>query len=86
LAATAALPELFAAAKHFYTKNADGELSYKYKDIQFEYVGNLDKLKLFRNRMEAFNMFDPFSFLSGLILTPSVLWTVGVTGRMMQLT
>jgi hypothetical protein len=47
-AATAALPELFGAAKHYRTKNADGELSYKYKDIQSEYVGNLDKLKLFR--------------------------------------
>ena len=59
-AATAAIPELFGAAKHFRTKNADGELSYKYKDIQSEYVGNLDKLKLFRKRMEAFDMFDPF--------------------------
>ncbi len=27
LAATAAIPELFGAAKHFHTKNADGELS-----------------------------------------------------------
>ena len=43
----------------FCTKNADGELSFKYKDIQFKYVGNLDKLKLFRNCMEAFDMFDP---------------------------
>ncbi len=32
VAATAALPDLFGAAKHFRTKNADGELSYKYKD------------------------------------------------------
>ncbi len=61
-AATAAIPELFGAAKHFRTKNADGELSYKYKDIQSEYVGNLDKLKLFRKRMEAFDMFDPLTF------------------------
>ncbi len=30
LAATAALPDLFGAAKHFCTKNADGELYYKY--------------------------------------------------------
>jgi hypothetical protein len=29
LAATAAIPELFGAAKHFRTKNADSELSYK---------------------------------------------------------
>jgi hypothetical protein len=59
-AATAALPELFGAAKHYRTKNADGELSYKYKDIQSEYVGNLDKLKLFRKCMKAFDMLNPF--------------------------
>jgi hypothetical protein len=33
-AATAALLELFGTAKHFCTKNSDGELAYKYKDIQ----------------------------------------------------
>jgi hypothetical protein len=33
-AATAALPELFCAAKHVCTKNSDGELAYKYKDIR----------------------------------------------------
>jgi hypothetical protein len=60
LAATAAIPELFGAVKHFCTKNADSELSYKYKDIQSEYMGNLDKLKLFRECMAAFDMFDPF--------------------------
>ena len=59
-AATAALPELFGAAKHFRTKNSDGELSYKYKDIQSEYVGNLDKLKLFRKRIVAYDMYNPF--------------------------
>jgi hypothetical protein len=59
-AATAAILELFGAAKHFHTKNAGGGLSYKYKDIQSKYVGNLDKLKLFRKRMEAFDMFDPY--------------------------
>ena len=59
-AATAPLPELFGAAKHFRTKNADGELAYKYKDIQSEYVGNLDKLKLYRKRLEAFDMLSPF--------------------------
>jgi len=52
-AATAALPDLFGAAKHFRTKNAEGELAYKYKDIQSEYVGNLDMLKLYRKRLEA---------------------------------
>ncbi len=60
MAATAAIPELFSAAKHFCTKNVDSKLSYKYKDIQSEYVGNLDKLKLFKKCMEAFDMFDPF--------------------------
>jgi hypothetical protein len=60
LAATAAIPELFGVAKHFCTKNANGELSYKYKDVQSEYVVNLDKLKLFRKHIEAFDMFDPF--------------------------
>ena len=59
-AATAALPDLFGAAKHFRTKNAEGELSYKYKDIQSEYVGNLDKLKLYRKRLEAYDMLSPF--------------------------
>ncbi len=60
LAAIAVIPGLFGAAKHFRTKNADVELSYKYKDIQSKYVGTLDKLKLFRKRMEAFDMFDLF--------------------------
>jgi hypothetical protein len=60
LAATAALPKLFSAAKHFCTKNMDGKLSLKYTDIQPKYVGNLEKLKLFRKCMEVFDMFDPF--------------------------
>jgi hypothetical protein len=38
LAATTAIPELFGAARHLCTKNSDGELSYKYMDIQSEYV------------------------------------------------
>jgi hypothetical protein len=59
-AATAALPDLFGTAKHFHTNNADGELAYKYKDIQSEYVGNVDKLKLYRKRLEAFDMLSPF--------------------------
>jgi len=47
---------LFGAAKHFRTKNAEGELAYKYKNIQSEYVGNLDMLKLYRKRLEAFDI------------------------------
>jgi hypothetical protein len=58
--ATAALPELFGTAKHFRTKNSDGELAYKYKDMQSKYVGNLDKLKLFRKRLVVFDMLNPF--------------------------
>ncbi len=84
--AIAALPELFGMAKHYRTKNADGELSYKYKDIQSEYVGNLDKLKLFRNCMEAFDMLDLFSFLSGQIQWLLALSIIGVTGRVKQST
>ena len=38
------------------TKNAEGELAYKYKNIQSEYVGNLDMLKLYRKRLEAFDI------------------------------
>ena len=60
LAATAAIPELFGMAKHFCTKNSEGELSYKYKDIQSKYVANQDKLMLFRKPMDAFDMFNPF--------------------------
>ncbi len=59
-AATATILELFGAVKHFCTRNTDGELSYKCKDIQSKYVGNLDKLNLFRKRMEVFDMFDSF--------------------------
>ncbi len=59
-ATTAALPDLFGAAKHFRIKNADGKFSYKYKDIQFESMRNLDKLKLFMQHLEAFDMLEPF--------------------------
>jgi hypothetical protein len=81
VAATAALPKLFGVAKHYRTKNADGELSYKYKDIQSEYVGNLDKLKLFRNAWKRLTCSTLFSFLSGRIQWLLVLLIVGVTGR-----
>ncbi len=53
-------PTSFGAAKHFHTKNADGELSYKYKDIQSKFVDNLDKLTLFQQHLEAFDMLEPF--------------------------
>ncbi len=77
LAATAAIPELFGAAKHFCTKNLDGELSYKYKDIQSGYVGNLERRKLFRKCMEVFDMFDPFIVPLWMCLI------AGVTGKQM---
>jgi hypothetical protein len=57
---TTALSKLFGAAKHYRTKNEDLDLSYKYKDIPSEYVGNLDKLKLLTKCMEAFDILDPF--------------------------
>jgi hypothetical protein len=82
LAATAAM--LFGAANHFYTKDSYGELSYNYKDIQSKYVGNLDKLKLFRKCMDLFDIFDLFSYLSGLNWMPSVYWVVGGIGRKMR--
>jgi len=83
-AATAALPDFFGAAKHFRTKNAEGELAYKYKDIQSEYVGNLDKLKLYRKRLEAFDMLSP-SYIPELIdphaFSVNGSWGDRMTGR-----
>jgi hypothetical protein len=64
-----AIPELFGEAKHVCTKNADGKLSYKYKDIQSKYMGDLDKLT--RKCMEAFDMFD--SFLIPLWIEPDAI-------------
>jgi hypothetical protein len=44
-AATKALPHVFASAKHFHAKNAGGESSNKYANLQSKYAGNLAKIK-----------------------------------------
>ena len=44
-AATKAIPYPFALAKHFHAKNAEGEASNKYANLQSEYAGNLAKIK-----------------------------------------
>jgi hypothetical protein len=43
-AATKAIPYPFAAAKHFHAKNAEGEASKKYANLQSKYAGNLAKI------------------------------------------
>jgi hypothetical protein len=80
-AATAALPKLFGVAKHYRTKNADGELSYKYKDIQSDYFVNLDKLRLFRKAWKRLTCLTLFSFLSGQIQWLLAFSIIGVTGK-----
>ena len=59
-AATKALPHIFASAKHFHAKNAEGESSNKYANLQSEYAGNLAKIKNFKRHMDAWDMSDPF--------------------------
>jgi hypothetical protein len=63
-AATAALPDLFGAAKHFHTKNAEGELAYKYKDIQSEYVATWTSLSFTGNALRRSTCSVPSIFLS----------------------
>ena len=59
-AATKALPYPFALAKHFHTKNAEGEASNKYANLQSKYAGNLAKIKTIKRRMDAWDMISPF--------------------------
>ncbi len=59
-AATKALPHIFASVKHFHAKNAEGESSNKYANLQSEYAGNLAKIKSFKQHMDAWDMSDPF--------------------------
>ena len=68
-AATKAIPYPFASAKHFHAKNAEGEASNKYANLQSEYAGNLAKIKT-------------LSFLISLIpmLSQSQLRIAGATG------
>ena len=50
----------FASAKHFHAKNADGEASNKYANLQSKYAGNLAKIKTLKRRMDAWDMISPF--------------------------
>ena len=59
--ATKTLSQTFGAAKHFISKNLEGESeSTNYNDIKSEYVGNLAKIKLLDDRIMAYDMRDPF--------------------------
>ena len=63
--ATQAPPQTFGAAKHFVPNNSEKESkSTKYTDIQSEYVGNLDIIKLLEARIMVYNMTDPFVILT----------------------
>jgi hypothetical protein len=59
-AATKDLPQIFASAKHFHAKNAEGESSNKYANLQSEYVDNLAKIKCFKRHVDTWDMSDPF--------------------------
>ena len=59
-AASKALPFPFALAKHFHAKNAEGEASNKYANLQSKYAGNLAKMKTLKRRMDAWVMISPF--------------------------
>jgi hypothetical protein len=81
------LPQLpFWSSLVWQSINVDCKLSYKYKDIQSKNVGNLDKLKLFRNAWKHLICLIPFLFLPGLTQMPSVFWISGAIGSMMGLT
>jgi len=47
-------------AKHFHAKNAEGEASNKYANLQSEYAGNLAKIKTLKWRMDAWDLISPF--------------------------
>ncbi len=59
-AATKAIPYPFASAKHFHAKNAEGEASNKYANLQSKYAGNLAKIKTLKRCMDAWDMSSPF--------------------------
>ncbi len=63
-AAAKALPHVFASAKHFRAKNAEGKSSNKYANLQSEYAGNLAKIKSFKWHMDVWDMSDPFAIPS----------------------
>jgi hypothetical protein len=47
-------------AKHFHAKNAEGEASNKYANLQSKYAGNLAKIKTLKQRMDAWDIISPF--------------------------
>jgi hypothetical protein len=59
-AATRALPNIFASAKHFHAKNSEGEDSNKYANLQSKYVGYLGKIKTLKQHMAKWDMSGPF--------------------------
>jgi hypothetical protein len=70
-AATKALPQIFASAKHFHAKNAEGESSNKYANLQSKYADNLAKIKSCKWHMEAWDMSDPF--VNPMLIDPEAL-------------
>ncbi len=76
------IPHPFASAKHFHAKDAGGEASNKYANLQSEYAGNLAKIKTLKRRMDAWDMISPFViFLNLLIPMLSQLRIAGATGN-----
>jgi hypothetical protein len=47
-------------AKHFHAKNAEGDASNKYANLQSEYAGNLAKIKTLKLCMDAWDLISPF--------------------------
>jgi hypothetical protein len=58
--ATKALSYPFALTKHFHAKNAEGEASNKYANLQSKYAENLAKIKTLKKRMDPWDMVSPF--------------------------
>ena len=59
------LSQIFGSANHFVPNKLEGGYeSTKYTDIQYEYVGNLAKMKFLENRIMAYDMRDPFIILT----------------------
>jgi hypothetical protein len=59
-AATKALTHVFASAKHFHAKNAEGESSNKYANLQSKHARNLANIKNFKPHKDTWDMSDPF--------------------------
>jgi hypothetical protein len=57
-AAAKALPHVFASAKHFHAKNAEGESSNTYANLQSKYATNFAMIKNFKHHMDTWDMSD----------------------------